>query len=91
MVYIINFHSNATRTGWHLWEIDLRFSPGLPPGWPWELLPECQALLKHGEAECVPRSIRPCSVSEGSGYAAQYLIFTAHAQYENPAAQHLRT
>ena len=19
--------------GWHLWEIDLRFAPGLPPGW----------------------------------------------------------
>ena len=23
----------ATRIGWHLWEIDLRCAPGLPPGW----------------------------------------------------------
>ena len=22
----------AARTGWHLWEMDLRFAPGLPPG-----------------------------------------------------------
>ena len=29
----VNFHTNATRIGWHLWEIDLRFAPGLPPGW----------------------------------------------------------
>jgi len=25
--------ANATRIGWHLWEIDLIFAPGLPPGW----------------------------------------------------------
>ena len=25
--------SNATKIGWHLWEIDLRFAPGLPLGW----------------------------------------------------------
>ena len=33
MVYLINSHINATRIGWHLWEIDLRFAPGLPPEW----------------------------------------------------------
>jgi len=33
MVYTVNFHTNATRIGQHLWEIDLRFAPGLPPGW----------------------------------------------------------
>ena len=33
MVSLVNFHTNATRIGWHLWEIDLRFAPGLPPGW----------------------------------------------------------
>ena len=33
MVYLVNSHSNATRIGQHLWEIDLRFDPGLPPGW----------------------------------------------------------
>jgi len=25
----------ATRIGWHLWEVDLRFAPGLPTGWGW--------------------------------------------------------
>ena len=33
IVSFANSHTNATRIGWHLWEIDLRFSPGLPPGW----------------------------------------------------------
>ena len=33
MVSLVNSHTNATRIGWHLWEIDLRFAPGLPPGW----------------------------------------------------------
>ena len=33
MVSLVNPHSNATSRRWHLWEIDLRFSPGLPPGW----------------------------------------------------------
>ena len=38
MVSLVNSHTNATRIGWHLWEIDLRFAPGLPPGWPSDLL-----------------------------------------------------
>ena len=29
MVSLVNSHTNATRIGWHLWEIDLRFAPGL--------------------------------------------------------------
>ena len=33
MVSLVNSHTNATRTGSHMWEIDLRFAPGLPPGW----------------------------------------------------------
>jgi len=33
MVSLINSHTNATRSRWHLWEIDSRFAPGLPPGW----------------------------------------------------------
>jgi len=32
MVSLVNSHTNATSIGWHLWEIDLRFAPGLPPG-----------------------------------------------------------
>ena len=33
MVDLVNSHTKATRIGWHLWEIDLGFAPGLPPGW----------------------------------------------------------
>ena len=33
MVSLVNSHTNSTRIGWHLWEIDLRFAPGSPPGW----------------------------------------------------------
>jgi len=33
MVSLVNPHTHATRFGWHLWETDLRFAPGLPPGW----------------------------------------------------------
>ena len=33
MVSLVNFHTNPARIGWHLWEIDLRFATGLPPGW----------------------------------------------------------
>ena len=33
MVSVVNSHTNATRIGWHLWGIDFRFCPGLPPGW----------------------------------------------------------
>jgi len=33
IVSLVNSHINATRIGWHVWEIDLRFAPGLPPGW----------------------------------------------------------
>ena len=33
MLSLVNSHTNATRIGWHLWEIDFRFAHGLPPGW----------------------------------------------------------
>ena len=33
MVSLVNSHTNATRIGWHLWDIDSKFAPGLPPGW----------------------------------------------------------
>jgi len=32
IVSLINSHTNVTGFGWHLWEIDLRFAPELPPG-----------------------------------------------------------
>ena len=28
----VNSRTNATIIGWHLWEIDLKFAPELPPG-----------------------------------------------------------
>ena len=40
MVSSVNSHTNVTRIGWHLWEIDLRFAPGLPPGWDPAAYPE---------------------------------------------------
>jgi len=33
MVSLVSSHTNATRIGRHLWDIDSKFSPGLPPGW----------------------------------------------------------
>jgi hypothetical protein len=33
IVSLANFQTNATRIERHPWEIDLKFSPGLPPGW----------------------------------------------------------
>ena len=33
VVALVNSHANATFWRWHLWEIDLRFASGLPPGW----------------------------------------------------------
>ena len=33
MVSLVNLHANTTRIGWHLWEVGLRFAPGLPTGW----------------------------------------------------------
>ena len=33
MISVVSSNTNATRIGWHLWAIDLRFAPGLPPGW----------------------------------------------------------
>ena len=33
IVSSVNSHTNVTKIGWHLWEIDLRFATGLPPGW----------------------------------------------------------
>ena len=33
MVSLVNSHTHATRFGWHLWEIDLRFALNSTPGW----------------------------------------------------------
>jgi hypothetical protein len=33
MVSSVNSHANPFRIGFHLWEIDLRLAPWLPPGW----------------------------------------------------------
>ena len=44
MVSFVNSHTNATRIGWHPWEIDLRFAPGLPPG----RIPPCERTSAAG-------------------------------------------
>ena len=33
IVSFVHSHTNATRIGWHMWEIEIQFAPGLPPGW----------------------------------------------------------
>ena len=33
IVSLVNSHTNATRIGWHQWEIDLRFALNSTPGW----------------------------------------------------------
>ena len=65
MVSSVNSHTNATRFGWHLWEIDLRFAPGLPPGWPAFTLALLCALESHCSLRCsiLCRSHRACSAT----------------------------
>ena len=59
MVSFVNSHTNATRIGWHLWEIDLRFAPGLPPGRYLDAIPDPPSGLAHHRAQ-VP-NISPSS------------------------------
>ena len=44
MVSLVNSRTDATRIGWHLWEIDSRFFPGLLPVW-LHALPAFQSCL----------------------------------------------
>ena len=53
MVSSVNPQTDATRIGWHLWEIDLRFATGLPPEWHSAAVCQSRAL---GE---VPVNYRP--------------------------------
>jgi len=71
MVYLFNSHTNATKIGWHLWEIDLRFAHGLPPGWQRAHLPPQRVHPPPFDGERFSRSqvdrsqrlpSRPCSV-----------------------------
>ena len=52
MVSLINSHTNATSIGWHLWEIYLRFAPGVPPGW-WPMVAKLRA-IRLTAFFCVP-------------------------------------
>jgi len=47
MLFSVNSHSNATRIGWHLWEIDLRFAPELPPGWNIVIMSSCHRVMSR--------------------------------------------
>ena len=70
MVSLVNSHTNATRCGWHLREIDLRFSPGLPPGW--YLCAVLQQQLNH-HAVAVLRG----HVEDGVAILANHLLHVA--------------
>ena len=52
MVSLVNSHTNATSIGWHLWQINLRFAPGLPPGWKYARGGQGFAPLPSSEARC---------------------------------------
>ena len=66
MVSLVNSHTNATRIGWHLWEIDLRFAPGLPPGWFRSASPSYSTLSDPAAGESVWQNERcPGSPSNG--------------------------
>ena len=55
MISLLNFHTNATRIGWHLWEIDLIFATGSPPGWARvrvDLLGECLGARLDVDPSC---------------------------------------
>jgi len=56
MVSLVNSHTNATRIGEHLWEIDLRFARGLPPGWIGISLPNNQRQHRtlHTQKDVLP-------------------------------------
>ena len=51
MVSSVNYHANAIGIWWRLWEIDLRFAPGLHPKWTRFCVGECfGTLLSVGKA-----------------------------------------
>ena len=61
MISLVNSYTNAAIVGWHLWEIELGFAHGLPPGWlnnindhPWQAakVDEARAakLMAHARA-----------------------------------------
>ena len=80
MVSSVNSHTIATRIGWHMWEIDLRFATGLPPGWRSKSSAPLQAVVKENllhsfahtpRAEYVvelPDGLPPPSGSEAGSY-----------------------
>ena len=77
-VYVVNSHTHATRIGWHLWEIDLRFAPGLPPGW---LVGSFMSLLGPMMAEIVEPRLMSKSVPPPRPYCRAN---TAHVSQSRP-------
>jgi len=70
-------HTNATRIGWHLWEIDLRFAPGLPPGW----RQQHRLLLESSEVRGAIPSSRLCPTNPAS---AAELVKSSAATAQRP-------
>ena len=70
MVALVKSYTHATRIGWHPWESDLRFAPGLPAGWQGGVWPGGAAVLPdwacprpggagvHGHGWCTETSSR---------------------------------
>ena len=53
MVSLVNSHADATRIGWHLWKIDLRFAPG----WLTESPPVRRHSVEGGVRAYIPDSV----------------------------------
>ena len=76
----VNSHTNATSIGRHLWEIDLTFAPGLPPGWGTVAEREsAQHQECHRCPDADPRDRRGCIPASLSSSDACFRISTARA------------
>ena len=74
MVSLVNSHTNATRIGWHLWEVDLRFAPGLPPG-RWGSRPRVAPSALHPK----PYTLHPTACSLlSTPYTPHHTPYTLH-------------
>jgi len=75
MVSLVNSLTNATRIGWHLWEIDLRFAPGLPPGW---LTKGCSGVQCEHHSVSAPGALPGrCPASTYTGRARKFTTAAA--------------
>ena len=80
MVSLVTSHTSATRIGWHLWEIDSTFAPGLPQG---EVISQKSSLRSH-LSKFISRPSK-CNSLAGAGPAIQALQgYLAHKKVPPP-------